>query len=111
MSPSNTPIAGPSEGLTVPQVQGGATSSLGHEIETIELVKPETGGLGLFICEKDDPQGVYVQSVVPNMHAYIDKRLRPGDRILAINGCDTSSVDQDFVFQLLQVKYSLIWSV
>lgn len=74
----------------------------GGGVETIEIVKPDNSGLGLMICERDK-QGVFVQNVVFNEPAYLDQRLKMGDRILAINGVNTTSARQDYVVQLLQV--------
>ena len=80
------------------------TSPIGSgEIETVELQKPERGGLGLLICEQEDRPGVYVQQVVEKKAAYTDGRIRPGDKILAINGQDIYNSSQNFVVQLLQV--------
>ena len=69
----------------------------------MELVKPEMGGLGLLICEHDHLPGVYVKEVVQHKAAYQDKRVRAGDKLLAINGQDTSNTTQNYVVKLLQV--------
>jgi hypothetical protein len=76
---------------------------VGGEIETVELLKPEMGGLGLLICEHDHLPGVYVKEVVQHKAAYLDKRVMAGDKLLAINGQDTSIATQDHVVKLLQV--------
>lgn len=70
----------------------------------MELVKPEMGGLGLLICEHDQLPGIFVKEVVQHKAAYLDKRVRPGDKILAINGQDTSNASQNYVVKLLQVS-------
>ncbi len=77
------------------------------KLEIIELVKPNQGGLGLMICEQEDhPQnGVFVQNVVKAKAAYLDGRIHPGDKILAINGQDVSMARQDYVVRLLQVNF------
>ena len=69
-------------------------------------MKPSHGGLGLLICEQEDHplSGVFVQNVVKNKAAYLDGRIHPGDKILAINGQDVSTARQDFVVHLLQVS-------
>ncbi len=58
------------------------------------------------ICEQEDHplSGVFVQNVVQNKAAYLDGRIHPGDKILAINGQDVSTARQDFVVHLLQVS-------
>ena len=66
-------------------------------------MKPEQGGLGLLICESDDQPGVFIQEVVQNKAAYLDGRIRPGDRILAINGEKIYNAGQNYVVRLLQV--------
>lgn len=76
----------------------------GGEIETIELAKPEKGGLGLLICEHDHLSGIFVKEVVQHKAAYLDKRVRAGDKILAINGQDTSNATQNYVVKLLTVS-------
>ena len=82
-----------------------STSPIGNggDIETVELMKPEQGGLGLLICESDDQPGVFIQEVVQNKAAYLDGRIRPGDRILAINGEKIYNAGQNYVVRLLQV--------
>ena len=79
----------------------------GQNIEIIMLVKPEAGGLGLLITEDSLSFGVYVKEIVVNKTAYLDKRMKVGDKILAIDGHDTSTAKQDYVVQLLQVR--LAW--
>ena len=76
----------------------------GGDIETVELMKPEHGGLGLLIFETDDQPGVFIQEVVKNKAAYLDGRIRPGDRILAINGEKIYNAGQNYVVSLLQVS-------
>ena len=80
-----------------------AHSKVGPLVETVEIAKPDGGGLGLIIGEDEEAPGVYVQKVVFNEPAYLDGRLKRGDKILAINGHSTRSAGQDFVFKLLQV--------
>ena len=71
-------------------------------VEVVELMKPERAGLGLLIWEQGEP-GVYVKEVVKNGAAYNDRRIQPGDKILAINGQDISNAGQSVVYQMLQV--------
>ena len=73
------------------------------DIETVELMMPEQGGLGLLIFEPEEQPGVFVQEVVKNKAAYLDGRLRPGDRILAINGEKIYNAGQNYVVSLLKV--------
>ena len=66
-------------------------------------MKPSRGGLGLLIQESpDEAAGVYVQEVVQNQAAFIDGRIKSGDKILAINHTSTVGANQDTVFKLLQ---------
>ena len=81
---------------------GGGVST--GDVETVELLKPELGGLGLLICEHDHLPGVYVKEVVQHKAAFMDKRVRAGDKLLAINGQDTSNATQNYVVKLLKVK-------
>ena len=71
-------------------------------VETVELVKPVRGGLGLLIMESPNQSGVYVQEVVESQAAYLDSRIKAGDKILAINHTSTVVASQDTVFKLLQ---------
>ena len=98
LPPLSAPIS-PHAGNTTGGGGGG-----GGEIETVDLVKPEMGGLGLLICEHDHLPGIYVKEVVQHKAAYLDKRVRAGDKILAINGQDTCSATQNYVVKLLQVS-------
>ena len=45
-----------------------------------------------------------MKEVVQHKPAYLDKRMRVGDKILAINGQDTSTASQNYVVKLLQVR-------
>ena len=78
------------------------TASPTTQVETVELVKPVVGGLGLLIQESPDQSGVYVQEVVENQAAFLDGRINQGDKILAINHTSTAVASQDTVFKLLQ---------
>ena len=69
------------------------------------------GGLGLLICEHDHLPGVYVKEVVQHKPAYLDKRVVAGDKLLAINGQNTSIASQDYVVQLLQVSDDVVQNV
>ena len=84
----------------MPTTQGGG----GADIECIELLKPERGGLGLLIVEQTDQPGVHVQEVVEGKAAALDGRVRPGDKLLAINRQDMSTSNQEAVVRVLQVR-------
>ena len=71
-------------------------------VEKVELVKPPHGGLGLLIQESPDQAGVFIQEVVENQAAFLDGRIKSGDKILAINHNSTVGASQDTVFKLLQ---------
>lgn len=72
------------------------------QIETVELIKPVRAGLGLLIQEPLHQAGVYIKEVVENQAAYLDGRIKTGDKILAINHTSTVVASQDTVFKLLQ---------
>lgn len=79
----------------------------GGDVESVVLIKPEHGGLGLLIYELDDEPGVFVKEVVQNKAAHLDGRIRSGDRILAINGEKIYNAGQNYVVSLLQVRENL----
>lgn len=93
--------SGPFVHLTILRQPDGA-------VQTIELMKPDGGGLGLLIFEQKDQPGIYVQDVVKNHAAYTNGCIKVGDRILSINGQDTTTADQSSVVRLLQACKGLV---
>ncbi|KAK3559879.1 hypothetical protein QTP86_026192 [Hemibagrus guttatus] len=59
------------------------------EVFVVELLKGP-GGLGLSLVDGVETSvkmnGIYIKSVIPGSPAALSQRLRPGDRLLAVNG-------------------------
>ncbi|XP_030422596.1 multiple PDZ domain protein isoform X8 [Gopherus evgoodei] len=76
------------------------TMSQGRLIETLELVKPPSGGLGFSVVglksENRGELGIFVQEIQEGSVAYRDGRLKEADQILAING---QALDQTITHQ------------
>ncbi|XP_030422604.1 multiple PDZ domain protein isoform X15 [Gopherus evgoodei] len=72
----------------------------GRLIETLELVKPPSGGLGFSVVglksENRGELGIFVQEIQEGSVAYRDGRLKEADQILAING---QALDQTITHQ------------
>jgi multiple PDZ domain protein len=80
----------------------------GHEIEVVELIKPEKGGLGLMIQGDQVDGGVIITEVIPDEVADRSGRVHPGDKILNINGENVSKYNQDSVSSILQTCRGLV---
>ncbi|XP_069095075.1 multiple PDZ domain protein isoform X4 [Pleurodeles waltl] len=90
----------PSERSSTPQMNGKPTSeefdqiikkmSQGRPVETVELVKPPSGGLGFSVVglksENRGELGIFVQEIQEGSVAHRDGRLKEVDQILSING-------------------------
>ncbi|XP_017270232.1 PDZ domain-containing RING finger protein 4 [Kryptolebias marmoratus] len=63
-----------------------------YEFEEVELCRQNSQEkLGLTLCYRTDDEedtGIYVSQVEPNSIAALDGRIKEGDRILQINGCE-----------------------
>ncbi|XP_059580709.1 multiple PDZ domain protein isoform X14 [Alligator mississippiensis] len=95
---------------TTPQINGKSSSddveqmirnmSQGRLIETIDLVKPLSGGLGFSVVglksENRGELGIFVQEIQEGSVAHRDGRLKEADQILAING---QALDQTITHQ------------
>ncbi|XP_053909594.1 multiple PDZ domain protein isoform X10 [Cuculus canorus] len=72
----------------------------GHRVETIELVKPLSGGLGFSVVglksENRGELGIFVQEIQEGSVAHRDGKLKEADQILAING---QALDQTITHQ------------
>ncbi|XP_060093296.1 multiple PDZ domain protein isoform X20 [Heteronotia binoei] len=72
----------------------------GRLVETIELVKPPSGGLGFSVVglksEYRGELGIFVQEIQDGSVAHRDGRLQEADQILAING---QALDQTITHQ------------
>ncbi|XP_019373136.1 PREDICTED: multiple PDZ domain protein isoform X9 [Gavialis gangeticus] len=107
-SPAN--ILDASVRSTTPQINGKSSSddveqmirnmSQGRLIETIDLVKPLSGGLGFSVVglksENRGELGIFVQEIQDGSVAHRDGRLKEADQILAING---QALDQTITHQ------------
>ncbi|XP_078532020.1 multiple PDZ domain protein isoform X3 [Lissotriton helveticus] len=96
--PVNSPAE--SERSTSPQMNGKPSSeefeeiikkmSQGRHVETVELVKPPSGGLGFSVVglksENRGELGIFVQEIQEGSVAHRDGRLKEVDQILSING-------------------------
>ncbi|XP_067409195.1 multiple PDZ domain protein isoform X3 [Emydura macquarii macquarii] len=93
-----------------PQINGRSSSdeleqlirnmSQGRLVETLELVKPPSGGLGFSVVglksENRGELGIFVQEIQEGSVAHRDGRLKEADQILAING---QALDQTITHQ------------
>ncbi|NXA12391.1 MPDZ protein, partial [Sapayoa aenigma] len=74
--------------------------SQGRLIETIELIKPLSGGLGFSVVglksENRGELGIFVQEIQEGSVAHRDGKLKEADQILAING---QALDQTITHQ------------
>ncbi|XP_043246127.1 partitioning defective 3 homolog B-like isoform X4 [Amphibalanus amphitrite] len=80
------------------------TRKLGRRM-TVSLMKG-TAGLGFSVTTRDNPAGghapVYVKNILPKGAAIEDGRLRPGDRLLEIDGSEVTGLSQQQVVQVLR---------
>ncbi|XP_035165402.1 multiple PDZ domain protein isoform X15 [Oxyura jamaicensis] len=76
------------------------TMSQGRLVETIELTKPLSGGLGFSVVglksENRGELGIFVQEIQEGSVAHRDGKLKEADQILAING---QALDQTITHQ------------
>ncbi|XP_032062130.1 multiple PDZ domain protein isoform X10 [Aythya fuligula] len=93
-----------------PQINGKSSSddfeqlvrnmSQGRLVETIELIKPVSGGLGFSVVglksENRGELGIFVQEIQEGSVAHRDGKLKEADQILAING---QALDQTITHQ------------
>ncbi|XP_042682869.1 multiple PDZ domain protein isoform X7 [Centrocercus urophasianus] len=93
-----------------PQINGKSASddfeqlirsmSQGRPVETIELIKPLSGGLGFSVVglksENRGELGIFVQEIQEGSVAHRDGKLKEADQILAING---QALDQTITHQ------------
>ncbi|NXI23218.1 MPDZ protein, partial [Sterrhoptilus dennistouni] len=74
--------------------------SQGRLVETIDLIKPLTGGLGFSVVglksENRGELGIFVQEIQEGSVAHRDGKLKEADQILAING---QALDQTITHQ------------
>ncbi|XP_031449051.1 multiple PDZ domain protein isoform X1 [Phasianus colchicus] len=74
--------------------------SQGRPVETVELIKPLSGGLGFSVVglksENRGELGIFVQEIQEGSVAHRDGKLKEADQILAING---QALDQTITHQ------------
>lgn len=75
-------------------------------IYRIDLGKSKDGGFGIKIAERDNMFGrnrpIYITAITTTGSAYKDGRLKEGDMLLEINGCDLSNKTQTDVTRMLK---------
>ncbi|KAG7325288.1 hypothetical protein KOW79_011604 [Hemibagrus wyckioides] len=75
------------------------------EVFVVELLKGP-GGLGLSLVDGVETpvkmNGIYIKSVIPGSPAALSQRLRPGDRLLAVNGHGLVGLDYHTGRELIQ---------
>ncbi|CAH1732769.1 unnamed protein product [Aphis gossypii] len=80
------------------------TRKIGKKME-LELTKG-LHGLGFSITTRDNPAGgncpIYIKNVLPKGAAVEDGRLRPGDRLLAVNGTELTGKTQSEAVAVLR---------
>ncbi|XP_054286524.1 partitioning defective 3 homolog B isoform X3 [Macrosteles quadrilineatus] len=80
------------------------TRKIGRKME-LELVKGPHG-LGFSITTRDNPAGgncpIYIKNILPKGAAVEDGRLRPGDRLLAVDGVELTGKSQSEAVALLR---------
>ncbi|XP_071446163.1 partitioning defective 3 homolog [Hetaerina americana] len=80
------------------------TRKIGKKIE-IELLKGQHG-LGFSITTRDNPAGgncpIYIKNILPKGAAVEDGRLKPGDRLLEVNGVEMTGKSQSEAVAVLR---------
>lgn len=80
------------------------TRKIGRKME-LELVKGPHG-LGFSITTRDNPAGgncpIYIKNILPKGAAVEDGRLRPGDRLLAVDGVELTGKSQSEAVAVLR---------
>ncbi|XP_046389525.1 partitioning defective 3 homolog isoform X3 [Ischnura elegans] len=111
---ADTKLATVSPTKKVPQAAPGArntnsllhanTRKIGKKIE-IELLKGQHG-LGFSITTRDNPAGgncpIYIKNILPKGAAVEDGRLKPGDRLLEVNGVEMTGKSQSEAVAVLR---------
>ncbi|XP_025408039.1 partitioning defective 3 homolog isoform X4 [Sipha flava] len=109
---SNTKIAtvSPTKKITAPTptasniLMVANTRKIGKKME-LELTKG-FHGLGFSITTRDNPAGgncpIYIKNVLPKGAAVEDGRLKPGDRLLAVNGTELTGKTQSEAVAVLR---------
>ncbi|KFB42543.1 AGAP000869-PA-like protein [Anopheles sinensis] len=101
VSPTRKMPGGPS---TASSLQVANTRKLGKRIE-ITLTKGDHG-LGFSVTTRDNPAGghcpIYIKNILPKGAAVEDGRLKPGDRLLEVEGIPMTGKSQTEVVSILR---------
>lgn len=86
------------------QLQAANTRKLGRKIEITLRKGPQ--GLGFSVTTRDNPAGghcpIYIKTILPRGAAIEDGRLKPGDRLLEVDGVTMTGRTQTDVVQILR---------
>lgn len=85
-------------------LQASNTRKLGQKIKI--TLRKGAHGLGFSVTTRDNPAGrncpIYIKTILPNGAAVVDGRLKPGDRLLEIDGIPTTGLSHTDVLQKLK---------
>ncbi|XP_069683551.1 partitioning defective 3 homolog isoform X3 [Periplaneta americana] len=101
---SPTKKVSPAPRNTAASLQTANTRKIGRKIE-LELTKG-VHGLGFSITTRDNPAGgncpIYIKNILPKGAAVEDGRLKPGDRLLEVNGVEMTGKTQSEAVTVLR---------
>ncbi|XP_021913897.1 partitioning defective 3 homolog isoform X3 [Zootermopsis nevadensis] len=101
---SPTKKVSPAPRNTATSLQTANTRKIGRKIE-LELTKG-VYGLGFSITTRDNPAGgncpIYIKNILPKGAAVEDGRLKPGDRLLEVNGVEMTGKTQSEAVSVLR---------
>lgn len=85
-------------------LQASNTRKLGRKIEI--TLRKGAHGLGFSVTTRDNPAGrncpIYIKTILPTGAAIVDGRLKPGDRLLEVDGIPMTGLSQTDVVQKLR---------
>ncbi|KAL9886405.1 par-3 family cell polarity regulator isoform 2-T7 [Glossina fuscipes fuscipes] len=100
VSPTRKPHTAPAGA----SLQVANTRKLGRKIEII--LKKGPNGLGFSVTTRDNPAGghcpIYIKNILPRGAAIEDGRLKPGDRLLEVDGVPMTGKTQTDVVSILR---------
>jgi len=100
VSPTRKPHAAP----VGTSLQVANTRKLGRKIEI--MLKKGPNGLGFSVTTRDNPAGghcpIYIKNILPRGAAIEDGRLKPGDRLLEVDGTPMTGKTQTDVVAILR---------
>ncbi|XP_077978514.1 partitioning defective 3 homolog [Glandiceps talaboti] len=103
--PPTVPLRSPSTVLTTPPMKDRTNvRKIGKKLH-IQLTKGPQG-LGFSITTRDNPAGgknpIYIKNILPKGAAITDGRLKPGDRLLEVNGIEMTGKPQAEAVSILR---------